>query len=79
MESNNYHVSHYEDILLHFLCENPREECFFGQCENCPTNDQMSKKISAVFKKNGVKNITHKLVVGYETNNKFGKNNNNYR
>ncbi|CAG9773247.1 unnamed protein product [Ceutorhynchus assimilis] len=60
MKDKNYSVAHYEDVLLHFMCKNPKEECFFGKCKTCPTTNQMSNKISEVLEKSGVKNITHK-------------------
>lgn len=51
MKKENLPIEHYEDILLILVCENPREECFFGQCKNCPKNEKLSNMISEIMKK----------------------------
>lgn len=60
MKKEQYEVENYVDVLLHLVCENPSEKCFFGVCEACPKNKQMSEKIEKVFQKNNIENISHK-------------------
>ena len=60
MRSEGFSVEHYQDVFSNFLCENPKEECYFGKCESCPADKRISEQIFDVFMKHNVHGIAYK-------------------
>lgn len=50
-------MSNYQDVLLLQLCLNPREECFFGECEQCPKENFLEKLLNSIFEKKKISQI----------------------
>ena len=60
MRSEEFSVEHYQDVSSNFLCENPKEECYFGKCESCPADKRIIEQIFDVFMKHNVHGIAYK-------------------
>ena len=60
MRNEGFSVEHYQDVFSNFLCENPKEEFYFGKCESCPADKVINEQMFDVFIKNNVHEIAYK-------------------